>query len=150
MRFLMEALPVPAFPDGSCFAAGAATTRGMLFACWAIVIVLLAMVFVFLRSNKKDYALAILPLIITPFIHIFSGVMAGFLKVLFPLNAAELRIIIDLTAGLVSCLLLGLATRGIREKKRVRCAFFWCCAGFVVILTIVLVTNTMVTAQVLA
>ena len=38
------------------------TTFGMLFACWAIVIVLLAMVVVFMRAKKKDYALAVLPL----------------------------------------------------------------------------------------
>lgn len=157
MQFLMSALPTYAcsiapeknIPAVLNLAASVTTTRGMLFACWAIVIVLLAMAFAFLRSNKKDYALAILPLMITPFVHIFSGVIAKFLEILVPLTAAELRVIIDLTAGLVSCLLIGLATLGIKEKKRVRCAFFWCCAGFVVILTIVLVTNTMVTAQTL-
>ena len=116
---------------------------GMLFACWAIFIVLLAMVVVFLRSGKKEYAVAILPLLIVPFMHIFSCILSSLLSGPLPFTAAELRIMIDLTAGLVSCLLLGFASLGI-EGRRTRNAFFWCCAGFVVILTLVLVTNTMV------
>ena len=55
------------------------TTFGMLFACWAIVIVLLAMVVVFMRAKKKDYALAVLPLTLVPFAHIISGVISRFL-----------------------------------------------------------------------
>lgn len=117
---------------------------GMLFACWAIVIVLLAVAFVFLRSGRKNYAVAILPLLVTPFVHIFSGIIARILVHTIPLTSANIRMIIDITAGLVSCLLLGLASRNI-EDRRTRLAFFWCCAGFVIILTWVLVINTMVT-----
>ena len=40
----------------------------MLFACWAIVIVLVAMFLVFMRAHKKEYAVAIVPLIVLPFI----------------------------------------------------------------------------------
>lgn len=121
---------------------GSRTSASMLFACWAIVIVLLAMVIIFLRARKKEYALAILPLLIAPAVHIFSGVAAKWLDAAVPLSAGQLRIIIDLTAGLISCLLLGLASRGIADR-RTRNGFFWCCAGFVVILTLVLVTNTL-------
>ena len=49
---------------------------GCFFACWAIVIVLSLMVLVFLRARKKEYAVAILPLLIAPFVHIFSGLLA--------------------------------------------------------------------------
>ncbi len=59
------------------------TTFGMLFACWAIVIVLLAMVVVFMRAKKKDYALAVLPLTLVPFAHIISGVISRFLDSLY-------------------------------------------------------------------
>ena len=114
----------------------------MLFACWAIVVVLLAMAVIFLRARKKEFAVAILPLLITPAIHIVSGVVAKWLSGVVALSAGQLRVIIDLTAGLISCLLLGLVSRGI-EERRTRNGFFWCCAGFVVILTLVLVTNTL-------
>lgn len=114
-----------------------------IFACWAIVIVLLAAAFAFLRSGRKRYAVAILPLLLVPFVHIFSGVISRFLTNVLPLPIMNLRVLIDCTAGLVSCLLLGLASRSI-EDQRTRVGFFWCCAGFVVILTLVLVTNIMV------
>lgn len=123
-------------PDGS------QTPASMLFACWAIVVVLLAMAVIFLRARKKEFAVAILPLLITPAIHIVSGVVAKWLSGAVALSAGQLRVIIDLTAGLISCLLLGLVSRGI-EERRTRNGFFWCCAGFVVILTLVLVTNTL-------
>ena len=133
---------VPAAGEAVSAPDGSRTSASMLFACWAIVIVLLAMVIIFLRARKKEYAVAILPLLIAPVIHIFSGVAAKWLDAAVPLTAGQLRVIIDLTAGLISCLLLGLASRGIADR-RTRNGFFWCCAGFVVVLTLVLVTNTL-------
>ena len=65
------------------------TTFGMLFACWAIVIVLLAMVVVFMRAKKKDYALAVLPLTLVPFAHIISGVISRFLDSLIFLSFTQ-------------------------------------------------------------
>lgn len=121
---------------------GSETPAGMLFACWAIVIVLSLMVLVFLRARKKEYAVAILPLLIAPFVHIFSGLLAKGMDTFLSLSTGQIRIMIDLTAGLISCLLLGLASRGIPDR-RTRNGLFWCCAGFVVILTLVLVTNTL-------
>ncbi len=127
---------------------GPTNSGGMLFACWAIIIVLLAMSFVFLRSGKKDYSVAILPLLITPAANIFSGVLSGLLDKPLPLSSAELRVVIVLTAGLISCLLLGLASRRISGEKT-RYIFFWVCAAFVVILTLVLVINELVAVRVL-
>ena len=54
-------------------------SSGMLFACWAIVIVLVAMFLVFMRAHKKEYAVAIVPLIVLPFIHILSNPLAHLL-----------------------------------------------------------------------
>lgn len=67
------------------------TTFGMLFACWAIVIVLLAMVVVFMRAKKKDYALAVLPLTLVPFAHIISGVISRFLDSLIFLSFTQIQ-----------------------------------------------------------
>ncbi|MDD2362366.1 MAG: hypothetical protein PHH84_05345 [Oscillospiraceae bacterium] len=135
--FLTAAQPAHELPTNS---------GGMLFACWAILIVLLAMSFVFLRSGKKEYSVAILPLLITPAANIFSGLFSRFLDKLVPLSSAELRVIIVLTSGLISCLLLGLASRKLSGEKT-RLIFFWVCAAFVVILTLVLVINELVAAR---
>ncbi|MCI9413795.1 MAG: hypothetical protein HFJ79_01265 [Clostridiales bacterium] len=118
------------------------TSAGMLFACWAIVIVLLAMALVFMRAGQKAYALAILPLVITPFVHIFSGVIARTVSPALPFTAAEVRAALDMTSGLVSCLLIGATTRGITRRKT-RNALSISCSGFIIILTLVLVMNTL-------
>ncbi len=122
------------------------TSSGMLFACWAIVIVMAAMFIVFMRAHKKEYALAIIPLILLPLVHIFSSLLARMLARMLasflPLTAGELRMAIDVTAGLVSCLLIGLTARHIRGR-RTRRIFSLCCSGFLIILTLVLVVNMM-------
>ncbi len=123
------------------------TPAGMLFACWAIVIVLLAMVVVFMRAKKKEYALAVLPLTLVPFMHIVSGVLARFLDPILFLNFTEIRILIDLTAALFSCLLLGFSSRGISEKRSRRLLTIFC-AGFIILLTWVLIYNVLSASQV--
>lgn len=120
------------------------TSVGMLFACWAIVIVLVAMALVFLRAGKKEYALAVLPLAITPFVHIFSAVLANALDTVCSLTPVELRVVIDLTGALIACLLIGVSSRYI-QGRRSRNLFSVVCSAFIIILTIVLVVNTFVT-----
>lgn len=120
------------------------TSIGMLFACWAIVIVLVAMALVFLRAGKKEYALAVLPLAITPFVHIFSAVLANALDTVCSLTPVELRVVIDLTGALIACLLIGVSSRYI-QGRRSRNLFSVVCSAFIIILTIVLVVNTFVT-----
>lgn len=122
---------------------GASKTGSMVFSCWAIVLVLAAMSFVFLRQGKKEYSAAILPLLLTPFSNIIGSIPARFLSRFVPLSPIELRVIIVITAGLFSCLLLGIGSRKIKGH-RTRQIFFWCCAAFVIILTLVLVINTMI------
>ncbi|MCI8554264.1 MAG: hypothetical protein HFJ80_04890 [Clostridiales bacterium] len=118
------------------------TSAGMLFACWAIVIVLLAMALVFMRAGQKAYALAILPLVITPFVHIFSGVLVRVIYTALPFTPEEIRAAVDMTGGLISCLLTGVASRGVARRKT-RNALAVCCSGFIIILTLVLVLNTL-------
>jgi len=119
---------------------GEPSSGGMLFACWAILIVLIAMSFVFLRSGKKEYSVAILPLLITPFIYIVSGLISKIMIGVLPYSYFEMRAIITVTAGLFSCLLLGLASRKLSGLQS-RHIFFWSCAAFVIILTLVLVSK---------
>ena len=75
---------VPAAGEAVSAPDGSRTSASMLFACWAIVVVLLAMVIIFLRARKKEYAVAILPLLIAPVVHIFSGVAAKWLDTAVP------------------------------------------------------------------
>lgn len=118
------------------------TSVGMLFACWSIVIVLAAMFFVFMRARKKEYAVAVLPLVITPLMHICSGVLARWLDGILPLTWVELRIALDLIAALISCLLIGFSSRSI-PVRRSRNVFLVFCSGFIIILTLALIINVL-------
>ena len=116
------------------------TSVGMLFACLSIVIVLAAMFFVFMRAHKKEYAVAVLPLVITPLMHICSGVIARWLDGILPLTWVELRVALDLIAALISCLLIGFSSRSI-AVRRSRNVFLIFCSGFIIILTLALIIN---------
>ena len=118
------------------------TSVGMLFACWSIVIVLAAMFFVFMRAHKKEYAVAVLPLVITPLMHICSGVIARWLDGILPLTWVELRVALDLIAALISCLLIGFSSRSI-AVRRSRNVFLSFCSGFIIILTLALIINVL-------
>lgn len=118
------------------------SSQATLFACWAIVIVLICMMVIFMRARKKEYALAVLPLAMVPFIHIFSGILARFFSGFLPFSIAELRVFIDLGVALVSCLLLGFTTRAVPEKMNRRLLMVFCSA-FIIILTWVLIFDTL-------
>lgn len=117
-----------------------ANARGLLFACWAIVIVLSSMFLVFMRARKREYAYAIIPLVLLPLVHIFSGLLARLLAAVLPFGPSDLRRAIDVTGGLVACLLIGWTARRI-QGKRTRMMFAVCCTCFLVILTLVLVVG---------
>lgn len=139
---LLHTLPATVSPTTGDALQPVTTSVGMLFACWAIVIVLLAMFIVFMRAGQKPYALAILPLVIVPFIHIVSGAVARFLDPSLPLTGIQIRAVIDTAAALISCLLVGAMSRGI-PQRRVRNGLSVGCSAFVIVLTLVLLISTL-------
>lgn len=125
-------------------AATQATMSGMMFACWSIVIVLIAMLIVFMRAEKVNYAVATSPLLIQPLIYVVSGRLATWMALVVPLGAVDIRVILNVLAALAACLLLGFTARRITEK-RPRRVFFGCCTGFILLLTLALVINLLST-----
>jgi len=123
------------------FAAGdgdIAGYSGMLFACWAILVLMVLMSITFLRARRREYAIAIMPLCITPAVYIFSGILSRVVDPIVAFSSIEIRILINIAAGLIACLLLGISSRGI-AGKRSRNAFFAGCSLFVVVLSLVLI-----------
>ncbi len=139
-QLLLTTTPNPLLPYVEDSTPPPSTSVGMLFACWSIVIVLAAMFFVFMRAHKKEYAVAVLPLVITPLMHICSGVIARWLDGILPLTWVELRVALDLIAALISCLLIGFSSRSI-AVRRSRNVFLIFCSGFIIILTLALIIN---------
>lgn len=115
----------------------------MLVECVSIILVILMVAFIFLRARRKDYAITTLPLLVLPLMHILSLVLAEHLSGMFSLNAQEITVAIDATALVISCTVLGFFSSRIPSRKA-RNAYLVICGVFVVILTWVLIANTLV------
>lgn len=137
--FSGTALAAAAKPQG---VAVAAANFGMLWACWAIIIVILAMFVVFMRANKKAYAIAILPLAVPAALYIPSGVLARYWSRFVSLGSIELMILINVIAGVIACVLIGFTARRIPAAANRR-IFSIACSLFIVILSLTLVIRTM-------
>lgn len=120
------------------------TDSRLVFACWATAIILGVMSLVFWRSKKNGYALAVLPMAIPPLVHMFSGILARGLELTLPFASPfQTRIVIDLIAAIVSCVLIGIISQFIYETKKGKTIFVICCSIFIVIFSGILITTTM-------
>ena len=87
----------------------------MVVECVAIVVVLLAIMLVFLRSHKKSYILAIVPLLFVPVAFLITTLLSHKL-VGMPLGVFRIS---GTLLGLVSaCLMLGILASRMKSKKR--------------------------------
>ncbi len=116
----------------------------LLFASWATVMLIGLMFIVFFRRKKKEYAWAVLPLGIPAGIYILSGILARLADpILSFANSYQIRIIIDLAAALVACLLIGILSGKIPGGKRNRTIFAICATAFVVVFSGLLIMNSL-------
>ncbi len=119
------------------------TNSKILIACWATVIIVLAMALIFSRGKRRLHGLAVLPLTIPPLTHIISGVMARLLATPLPFATSfEVRIVIDLIAALVACLLIGLASTKLYEGRKGRALFLVASCLFIVAFSAILILNS--------
>lgn len=121
------------------------TDSQLLFACWATAVILATMSLVFLRSKKRSYALAVLPLAIPSVMYIISGVLARTLDATLSFASSfQIRIALDLTAALVACVLIGFASNVLSASKRTRLLFCLCGTAFVVVFSGLLIMSSVV------
>ena len=119
------------------------TNSKILIACWATVIILLAMALIFFRGKRRHYGPAILPLTIPPLTHIVSGLLARWLCVPFSFaNSYEIRIVLDLMAAVVACVLIGLTSGLLYETRKGRTLFILCCTVFIIAFSSILILNS--------
>ncbi len=119
------------------------TNSKLLIACWATVLILLAMALIFSRGKRRHYGLAVLPLVIPPLTHIVSGIIARWVSTPLPFaNSFEVRIVLDLMAALVACILVGLASVRLYEGKAGRTLFILSCSLFIVAFSSILILNS--------
>lgn len=112
----------------------------MVTECWAIVIVILAMCYIFLRARKPEYSIGILPLILVPLSHLLGTGILYWFGDHITLDHSLVGIGIDVTGLVITCVLLGFAVQAIKSRKQ-RNALLVCCTGFTLILAWVLLLN---------
>ena len=121
------------------------TNSKLLIACWATALIVLAMALIFSRGKRHRYGVAVLPLIIPPLMHIFSGIFARWLSASLPFaNSFEIRIVLDLIAALIACILVGLASVHLYETRTGRTLFLVACSLFIVAFSSILILNSVI------
>lgn len=95
----------------------------MVTECWAIVIVILAMCYIFLRARKPEYSIGILPLILVPLSHLLGTGILYWFGDHITLDHSLVGIGIDVTGLVITCVLLGFAVQAIKSRKQRNCPF---------------------------
>lgn len=111
----------------------------MAIECGVIMLLLLFIVGAFIRSKRKMWALATLPLFLVPSAHAISiFVMTIVLKLEVTLALAAIPIIIALV---ISCTWIGFFGAISLHKKKSRISYLAITVGFSVILSLILISS---------
>ncbi len=105
----------------------------MLVESLAIIALIFAMAFAFLRAGKKEYAYGILPLLLLPVVQIFLGYITSFFASFLPFDARSIRVCIICVTLIAACILIGLSGSRL-HKKSLRTVYFVICGLFTLIL----------------
>ena len=113
----------------------------MITECWAIVVVIVLLSLLLLRQEKRQVGLSLLPLMIVPLAHLMAGpaVQLFISKIQFPFHF--LVIAVDVLGLVAACIAIGAVGAFIRNRK-IRWLYFFSCGGFSLILSWVLLYNT--------
>lgn len=109
----------------------------MVTECWAIIIVIFCISFIFLRSGRSAYALSVLPLAIFPAFHLMGRVVSRTIVAHSSLNQSLLQVGIDVSGLAIACILMGFASQKIKNRRQ-RLALLIISAGFTLILAWIL------------
>lgn len=114
----------------------------MVVECWAILAILLMMVYLFISRGKASVAGAILPLLLLPAIHLIGGPLSRLGGNYLPaIPTALIHVGLDVLAVVISCSIIGGLSRSI-ARRSTRNGYVLLCCGFTVILAWVLIFNT--------
>ena len=114
----------------------------MFFESYAIIAVVLTMSYILSRREKSSgYSVGILPLIIVPAVHVTGRTIVGPIIKIFSIDLTTAWVIIELTALMLTCLLLGAISVSIKNRK-LRISYLALCGGFSVILTSIYLVKT--------
>jgi hypothetical protein len=116
----------------------------MVLESYAIIALILIMAYIFTRMRRSSgYAVAILPLIIIPAVHIAGRRLVRYFSGVLQMQDKTAWVVLELTALVITCLLLGVISTNMRNRN-LKITYLALCGGFSVILTTILLLKTIV------
>ena len=109
--------------------------------CFAILVIMIIMIFSCLRARKYYFAIAISPLSVVPFFHLAGYLLSPPVAKLFAsYSATTVHVGIDIFAAMLSCLLLGIFGHYFTSKK-IRSTFLILSGIFTLAITWILILH---------
>ena len=109
----------------------------MLVESICIILILVIMMFLFIRSGRKDYAVATAPLLIVPFFHTITNVVWEIVKLPYDVN---LMASVDVVGLAIAVAMMGFMSSKYKTKAT-RYGYLLVSVGFTAIMTIILIFN---------
>lgn len=103
----------------------------------AIITIFILLLFGFLRAGKKDYAVAILPLVLVPLIQVLISLTMELFAISLGADMKSTILII----GLVLSIILTVLASQLVKSKRSRLIFIILCSCFTTLLTFIFLYN---------
>lgn len=104
----------------------------------AILLILGAMEFIFLRAHRKSNAVQIAPLLILPGGHFLANLMPDLIPAWT--ISVQIKSLIDILCMTVAVALMGFFGAGLKSKKT-RAAYLLTCGGFTLLLGLIFLYN---------
>lgn len=84
--------------------------------CFAIIVLILAIFFVYMRAGKKKLALSVIPLMSVPAAHIIASLLLGFVPADYN---AVVYVLVDMLGLICAAIFAGICSSTYRKKGRI-------------------------------
>lgn len=108
----------------------------------AILIIIAAIFFVFLRSHKPKSALSTIPLMAVPAMHLLGIPLSKWLGPVLPIDTLDITIAMDIIGFLLFAVLAGVFLKHFHSKKT-KAAYFVASGIFTLALTTILIMDSL-------
>ena len=114
----------------------------MFFESLAITGIIIAIAIMYMRTQRKSYALATLPLALLPATNALLAWTSKYIEKVLPFDRITIWMTINVTAAIVSCLLIGIFAQKLK-RKYTKLTYMAMSVIFNVVLLMILLANAM-------